>query len=565
MQKVPQNSEFYRRLFDLIDGEISDDDRKILEEAIRSDPQTLAAFVDFIGVTMGLREFSKSYKDLVCASEWGRGKEDTLLWQILAEYEKQAPAMEVRRVETSPPQRIEPAPAVSVRRINRASLLTAVLSFAALFFLIVYVSISPTQVPYETATLTDTINAQWIAPRPLETGQRLCTQGKPLTLRSGLACIAFDSGAKLTIEGPAEFSILTDDQIRLQYGKVYAAVPQNAIGFTVSTTNSKVIDLGTEFGVKADLDSETQVHVISGKTILISLSPNQPQKQYELCQGQAKAVTVSGEVHDIDLKSQAFVRLFNSEKKFIWKGKSAIDLADIVGGGDGFGAGQIGAGLDPLTGKPVDTITPRYSIRGSGRYQPATNSSFVDGVFVPDGGEGPIQVSSRGDRFENAPDTNGEFWTEITNGGQLSDPVELSPPQFRLQGREVGTAQSPAIFMHANAGITFDLHAIRQSLSGLRITEFRALAGISENGPRRAPYADFWVLVDGQPRCTLTGVDGVTVHSVTVEIRETDRFLTLMVTDGGEEVCLKVNGVPYVMDGDWGLFAAPRLVLTPEE
>jgi hypothetical protein len=118
-----------------------------------------------------------------------------------------------------------------------------------------------------------------------------------------------------------------------------------------------------------------------------------------------------------------------------------------------------------------------------------------------------------------------------------------------------GTREHPAIVLHSNGGITFDLDAMRGDMPGLEITEFKACCGISEavrahlNGTTQRGLADFWVLVDGQKRFEAAGV---TVDSeppeISVPLGRQERFLTLVTTDG--------NGWANY---DWGFFAEPRL------
>ncbi len=89
--------------------------------------------------------------------------------------------------------------------------------------------------------------------------------------------------------------------------------------------------------------------------------------------------------------------------------------------------------------------------------------------------------------------------------------------------------------IHSDAGITFDLQAIRQSLPGFDLTYFKAFGGLSEALDKAVdfPDVDFWVLVDGQIRYEKQALklkDGEI--SLKVEFRPQDRFLTLIVTDG---------------------------------
>lgn len=553
-------------LIRLVENDLNDKEMNFLVNWSRENPQAVIEYCDFLKDYSVIRSLIagdvKSLEDSLEDSHFNEA-----VWKALQEVESTAPGIHIPGHKRMPeeeeiPETASPRPR---SRVSKFSLYTLLAASAAMLFLIAYAYFVPNGRGIEVATLSDSLNAKWAeGDRVVRDGMRLVTKSDPLWLREGIAKLVFDNGSIVMLEGPAEFEILTEDQIELDYGRLYATVPKKAMGFTVSTANSKIIDLGTEFGVKTDPDG-TEVHVIRGKTMLISTFRNDTNRQYELAQGQAKVVTATGTVRDISLKNEAFVRLIDSSKTtWVWKGQKAINLADIVGGGNGFGTGRIEYGVDPLTGKAVEKITPRYSIKGSGTYENVSWSPYIDGVFVPDGGNGHVVVSSRGDSFDDCPDTNNEFWTEITNGGQLSDPVELTPPKFRLQDRVCGTLENPAIFMHANLGITFDLQAIRAMLPRLKITGFSSLAGISENGPKRIPYADFWVLVDGQIRFSKTGADGKATYPVSIEISDSDRFLTLMVTDGGEEFSLVVDGVSYPLDGDWGLFAVPQLLIEPE-
>jgi len=63
-------------------------------------------------------------------------------------------------------------------------------------------------------------------------------------IKSGQAMIEFASGAKITLEGPAEFRIDDPMNAYLQLGKLEANVPDKAIGFTIGAPGLKVIDQG---------------------------------------------------------------------------------------------------------------------------------------------------------------------------------------------------------------------------------------------------------------------------------------------------------------------------------
>ncbi len=106
--------------------------------------------------------------------------------------------------------------------------------------------------------------------------------------------------------------------------------------------------------------------------------------------------------------------------------------------------------------------------------------------------------------------------------------------------------------LHANAGITFDLAAMRRRYSGSWPVRFRTLAGLADarfRRPNSIGLVSLWVFVDGrlkEKRENVRAADGP--QKMDVEIRPEDKFLTLVSTDGG-------NG----MIDDWVIFGDPVL------
>jgi len=543
-------------IFLMLEGVITPEQKKQLAQRLREDPAALNYYVEYMMQYSALIQPGDiSVADL--PQETVSPVLETSLWLALSEFEQKAEAVEVERPvgkPTAAPSR--PANSAGRKGVSKLSLYALLLSTAALVFLITYALLIPPDLGREVATLTGTLNARWDS-AAFHEGMRLSTQSQPLWLREGMAAIQFDNGSAVVLEGPAEFSILTDDQVQLRHGRLYASVPGPAVGFTVSTPYSKIIDLGTEFGVKTDPDG-MEVHVMAGKTMLISALAKNTKNQCELQEGQAKAVTAGGQVEDIAFRGNGFVRRFSPQTQFVWKGQN-VNLADIVGGGNGFGTGRLNAGLDyhgQITA--LETFT---SSEGPREYVPVRDTAFVDGVFIPNG---LSQVSSNGLAFEFEP-TNGRYWLGVLNGAwhQIALTVKVPRHQLRLNGKEYGTAENPAIYLSSNQGITFDLQAIRD-FTKMEIRRFTALCGLSETYRdyweimKQYPYfpqepsASFYVLVDGKVRFVQQDMTPYeSARAVAVEIGSEDRFLTLVTTQGSD----KTN------NGDWTLFAEPFLEL----
>lgn len=123
------------------------------------------------------------------------------------------------------------------------------------------------------ATLYFASECQWSSVEDVQlvNGANL-REGQVCHLKQGLAELAYNSGVRLIIEGPAEFELFSHDQLRLESGRLTAQVPENATGFQVNTATTKVVDLGTEFGVAAEPGGPANVEVFSGQVLLASQS-----------------------------------------------------------------------------------------------------------------------------------------------------------------------------------------------------------------------------------------------------------------------------------------------------
>ncbi len=89
-----------------------------------------------------------------------------------------------------------------------------------------------------------------------------------LRLKSGLAQVEFVSGARVILEGPAEFRLVAPMEGFCQSGRLTAEVPAQAIGFRVGSPKVSVVDLGTEFGMEVHGDGGADVHVFRGQVEL---------------------------------------------------------------------------------------------------------------------------------------------------------------------------------------------------------------------------------------------------------------------------------------------------------
>jgi hypothetical protein len=206
-----------------------------------------------------------------------------------------------------------------------------------------------------------------------------------------------------------------------------------------------------------------------------------------------------------------------------------LDLADIVGAGDGTGTGTARGGIDPRDASLRSENLGRLDKVETNRFATSENS-FIDGVFIPAGGADgqAVPISSTGLSVAGLPKTSGEAWDLIRNGPVASQHSTLTGGiDFSQDGRSL-------LGLHANAGITFDLAAFRKAMGA---TAMQFSAQLAYFGMEGGYHADVWIFLDGKKErefLALARKDGP--KKIVVDLPETARFLTLIAGDGGNGI-----------------------------
>ena len=296
-------------------------------------------------------------------------------------------------------------------------------------------------------------------------------------------------------------------------------------------------DLGTEFGVEVDKQGATTSHVFRGLVKLqlvdgdkdTTIAPRilhenetaRVEKSPTDCSGPARVTII------VAAAPVGFVREIPKQTVKI------LDLVDVVAGGDGF-SGRRSAGIDPTTGRLSHARPNEQLLFGDHQYHRVNGIPAVDGVFIPDGSAGPVRIDSAGHTFADCPETDNRAWSHIWAGGEIPTAEES---RTKLGEVDYASPGHGMLDMHANKGITFDLEAIRRANPGTKLLRFRTVVGNTkfENPLGGSASARFWVLVDGQVRFRRREVSGyMGAMPINMALGDHDRFLTLLVTDGGQ-------------------------------
>lgn len=366
-----------------LDGTLNDEEIVLLRQNLLSDAQLRRYYIDCMMVHGSLFLISDEISAETIEQGAAAINKDLL---DLAEYEKTAPGARFLP-ETAPKELIQKVvyPPREKRKISRFSIFFLVMNAAAVLFLVLFLKYAPSRGGMEAATLTDSLNAEWAeAQSPMRPGTRLNTSNTPLILERGVVQLRYDTNARVVIEGPAEFRILADDRIGLTYGKMYGTVPNEAVGFSVYTPYAKIIDMGTEFGVQAETNGSAELHVIKGKVQLFAGVNQASQSSRMLTERQAVRYDAeTGRTETVAVRTEDFVRSINSASNVAWRGQKHLDLADIVGGGNGTGTGLPNRAI-LWNGQELvqaDRLTPAASAAQS--FVPVRFNPFIDGIFVP--------------------------------------------------------------------------------------------------------------------------------------------------------------------------------------
>jgi hypothetical protein len=500
----------------LLDNQIQPEEMKRLQKAIRENPQVRDYYIDSMLTCAVIRRSSQVTKELP----------ESDLIQTLS---------------------VERSQGGSKRSVKHRYLIAAILILGVLILVSLNLFRHGDQGP-AIGGLIDAYEAQWRGsrPRPSES-----LYAGPYDLREGVAKIELGQGTSLLLEAPCQFELTSVGEVTLRNGRLVVVVPPQAQGFRVRTLTALITDLGTEFGVIAHSNGSTEAHVLKGR-ISVSLDPNRSSLPTSLVvnEGQATTVDAAGRTIQSGLAARAdlfLLQLPPSSRSVSPSGR--LNLADIVGGGNGRGTGTLERGIDLGTGQAFRHPPTTIRRARQNKFRPTLQFRSIDGVFVPNRALGPVVISSTGLTFSECPRTLGSYYGGPANSGKFFDIPSQQNYTARLNGISFGTSRHPALPLHPNAGITFDLDQIRQDNQNIQIDRFTAVCGVPKDLPQsQFSSADVWILLDGVVSLHLRYPPGRNVvEKVNVPIPTQARFLTLATTCTGRA------------DYSWILFGDPFL------
>lgn len=557
--------EFDILILNLLENGLSDQELRQLQDILVNSPEHLERYCEFVNNYTALQVKLDSGLKIQPEGSADSKSLDMSLWKALAEQERQAETVPVHPAETSPTLimgvREKKRQLQLPRKISRISLYSAIVGWVAMLLVIGYVIRNPRHVTVPTATLVETVAARWQDTTfEGKAGTRLYNIDTPRQLIAGLVKIRMDSGAEVLIQGPAEFCAEETNQFYIAFGKISSTVPPGAEGFVVRTPSATVVDYGTEFGMLVDKTGRTEAHVFKGEVELrCGSDPIRHGGGQRLAGGVAGVVTADQQLDGALRRAEKsmFIRDV-SEVNASMLNERQLNLADIVGGGNGLGSGRIFGGIDPQTGafrSSLDAAVTQ-SRAADHRFLATPDFPFIDSIFIPGYDGQPAQVSTTGLTCDAFSKTSGMIWGYPFNGA-WHEGVGVPLHQLVIDNAAPSENTGAALTLHSNLGVTFDLDSIRRSLPAVQPVRLRARAGVSQTTTQFTEQDSrviFWVLVDGKVRQCQPMRSSDRSFEIDVALEPACRFVTLAVTeaDGGNAF-------------NWAVFLNPRLELDVSE
>ncbi len=283
MKQEPSNN-LYDLINESLQGDISPQRFALLDQYLNSEEDLFDEYFDMVMIHSALKrkgsqyfsnesqtdpnlDIEKVYREIITKNELDATAQ-TAMNQLSQKLKIKKLAEEqlsnFLKQDTSNPLKVERT-YLATSALSNKTLLRVILSSAACLIVGCGVWFLLNKLAYQNvAKITDQYQAIW----RMEPASSL--ENKTYTLKSGLAEIEFNDGAKIILEGPSEITFESANGAYLKHGKLVAHVPQQAHGFTINTNSAQIIDIGTSFGLLVNQEQTSTVAVFEGKVSIIA-------------------------------------------------------------------------------------------------------------------------------------------------------------------------------------------------------------------------------------------------------------------------------------------------------
>lgn len=288
-----QPSSRFEELLELACEEIaSESDFSELQAILRDDEAALRAYVNRLRL---------------CAELYSVAEEGTLYNQCL---DKASSAADIHALEAVHQSQVKgPGRRWSLLAYQKSLLFAA--SIAAVLFLVGAIfswrADNSAHSQY-VGKWTNGTNAEWAQ-------NSLVFVGDPLSagvyqLRTGIAELTLNSGAVLTVEGPARFEFLSADHCSVEFGQLVTRLPATSSAFQLTGPQTSLMYPGAEAAIRVSRSGHADLYVYDGQVRLASTTHGQ-SKPVVLSKDGSISIDPDGSTEHLspkDVRSNEFVR-----------------------------------------------------------------------------------------------------------------------------------------------------------------------------------------------------------------------------------------------------------------
>ncbi len=347
--------------------------------------------------------------------------------------------------------------------------------------------------PQSVGRITGTADCRWADSQAAPTGRDVAL-GRAYALASGLVEITYATGARVILEGPCTYEVDSTRGGFLSLGKLTARVeksqisnpkseisnPQSPVSnslFSVRTPTATITDLGTEFGVEVGKEGNTTSHVFRGSVrvqVVADAGEQQRggQRDVVLRENESARVEKGEGAGDPRLMPPGAAGNPPRFARRLVEPPKLLDLLDVVAAGNGTGHRRE-HGVHPANGVYEHAFVGGPNSIGDHQYHFVSWHELIDGVFIPDGSAGPVQLDSARHAFDGFPKTSnttyGPIWSRAADIAPENSAKENERWMYALgRGEQFMPDGRGLLCMNPNTAITFNLATMRKMYRGMR-------------------------------------------------------------------------------------------------
>ncbi len=135
-----------------------------------------------------------------------------------------------------------------------------------------------------------------------------------ITLAAGVIELTLRNGVQVIFEGPGELELFSPMRAMLYRGQAVVRVNKAGRGFQLDTASARMIDYGTEFGVKCESGGDTEVLVFQGEITAAAL-PEMAAFPQRLTAGEARSFEAGSPLANVvSYRPERYVRSIPPQK-----------------------------------------------------------------------------------------------------------------------------------------------------------------------------------------------------------------------------------------------------------